>query len=138
VDSAAARLGGERAAGGDADALWRGLRDQTDAFFAGAQALWRVSVPSTAVPLAIPGATLVEWGGALRWCKTDAPAEVVRRAALQAGGHATLFRDSPASPKSAVPVFTPLAGPLARMHRELKAAFDPHGILNRGRLFPDF
>ncbi|MFN0162673.1 MAG: glycolate oxidase subunit GlcE [Burkholderiales bacterium] len=138
VQSAAATLGGEPVAAADADALWRGLRDQTDPFFTGPEALWRVSVPSTAVPLALDGRTLIEWGGALRWIKTDAPAALVRQAALRAGGHATLFRESPASPKAAVPVFTPLVGPLARIHRELKAAFDPHGILNRGRLYPEF
>lgn len=138
VASAAASLGGERVAAADADAFWRGLRDQTDGFFSGPQALWRVSVPSNAVPLGLDGRTLIEWGGALRWIKTDAPAAAVRQAALQAGGHATLFRESPASPRAAIPVFTPLASPLARIHRELKAAFDPHGILNRGRLYPEF
>ena len=27
---------------------------------------------------------------------------------------------------------------LARLHRGLKSAFDPEGILNPGRLYPDF
>ncbi|MFM7970930.1 MAG: FAD-linked oxidase C-terminal domain-containing protein [Betaproteobacteria bacterium] len=27
---------------------------------------------------------------------------------------------------------------LLRIHRQLKAAFDPHGVFNRGRLHPDF
>jgi glycolate oxidase FAD binding subunit len=49
-------------------------------------------------------------------------------------GHATLFR---AADKSAG-VFTPLAAPLDRIHRELKKQFDPAGIFNRGRLYPDF
>jgi glycolate oxidase FAD binding subunit len=50
------------------------------------------------------------------------------------GGHATLFR---ATDKS-VGVFQPLTATLHGLHERLKAAFDPHGILNRGRLYPDF
>ena len=52
--------------------------------------------------------------------------------AAQAGGHATLFRAQDKSPGA----FAPLAPPLERIHRELKRAFDPAGIFNRGRLVP--
>jgi glycolate oxidase FAD binding subunit len=46
-----------------------------------------------------------------------------------------LFRAAdPATPQR----FAPLAAPLDRIHRELKREFDPAGIFNRGRLFPDF
>ena len=31
-------------------------------------------------------------------------------------------------------VFTPLAATLAGLHKRLKATFDPHGILNPGRM----
>ncbi|HRK79127.1 MAG TPA: FAD-linked oxidase C-terminal domain-containing protein, partial [Thiobacillus sp.] len=34
--------------------------------------------------------------------------------------------------------FAPLAPALATLHRSLKQRFDPSGILNRGRLYPDF
>jgi glycolate oxidase FAD binding subunit len=34
-------------------------------------------------------------------------------------------------------VFTPLAPPLLRLHRELKRVFDPAGILNPGRMYAD-
>jgi glycolate oxidase FAD binding subunit len=125
VHAAAHRIGGET---GDAG-FWNELREQTHSFFAGSEPLWRVSLPSTA-RLDLSGRTLIEWGGALRWLKTDAPAEAVRRAA----SHATLFR---AADKSAG-AFSPLDPVTERLHKSLKAAFDPAGILNPGRLYADF
>jgi glycolate oxidase FAD binding subunit len=41
-------------------------------------------------------------------------------------------------PKPIDGVFAPLPPPLLALHRALKARFDPRGILNRGRLYPDF
>ena len=141
VDAAVARLGGEVVDPAMADAFWSGLRDQRDEFFleagkaqhAGA-VLWRLSVPSVAPPLALEGDTLVEWGGAQRWLVCSAPAAAVRAAATAAGGHATLYR---AQDKSAG-VFTQLSAPLARIQQQVKAAFDPDGVFNRGRLTPEF
>ena len=77
---------------------------------------------------------MIEWGGALRWLITNADPRQVREAAANAGGHATLFR---AADKSAG-VFAPLQPALAKIHRNLKQAFDPAGIFNRGRMYPDF
>ena len=62
-----------------------------------------------------------------------APAALVREVAANVGGHATLFRGNDKS----CGVFAPLAEPLARIHRELKRAFDPDGVFNPGRLYPD-
>ena len=72
VDAACRLLGGEAVDTSEADAFWRALRDQPLGFFnngpAGATApLWRLSVPSTTLPLDLPGEQLIEWGGALRW-----------------------------------------------------------------------
>ena len=137
VDAAARRLGGEHVDAAQATSYWTGVREHSDAFFAGAAPLWRLSLPSTAVPLDLPGAQLIEWGGALRWLKSDAPAAQIRKAALQAGGHATLFRASD-SLRGQAGVFTPLAPVLARIHARLKATFDPQGIFNRGRMYAEF
>ena len=129
--AAAERIGGERLDGGAADALWRDVREQSAPFFAGEAPLWRLSVPSHAAQIELPGTQLVEWGGALRWLKSNADAATVRAAAARAGGHATLFRAKDRS----TPAFAPLSPALERLHRELKAAFDPAGILNPGRLY---
>jgi glycolate oxidase FAD binding subunit len=34
-------------------------------------------------------------------------------------------------------VFQPLAPTLLALHQRLKHVFDPHGILNRGRMYPE-
>ncbi|WP_137893805.1 glycolate oxidase subunit GlcE [Ramlibacter sp. 2FC] len=134
--AAAQKTMGGQAVDGAADPLWQNLREQTLPFFASrpGQALWRLSLPDTAAALDI-GPTLVEWGGAQRWVWLPVgDAERVRAAAARAGGHATLFRGG----DDRTPVFTPLAPPLDRIHRELKAQFDPAGIFNRGRLYSEF
>lgn len=128
-------LGGTRLDDAAADAWWSGLRDQSHPFFAAPGAdLWRVSVPPTAPAVALgDGAPLIEWGGALRWLRTDRPAVDVRARAAALGGHATRFRTA----ATARDAFTPLPEPLARLHRELKRAFDPDHLFNPGRLYPE-
>ena len=134
IAAAAEKLGGEAVEASQAERFWSGIREQSDAFFAGETPLWRLSLPSHAPQIELPGAQLIEWGGALRWIRTNADASTVRAAAARAGGHATLFRaaDKPAG------AFAPLPPAGARLHRELKNAFDPAGIFNPGRLYPEF
>ena len=67
-----ARIGGEAVPEAQAAAFWAGVREQTDAFFAGAEPLWRLAVPPATPPLRLPGRQLIEWGGGLRWLKSDA------------------------------------------------------------------
>jgi len=134
VRAARGKIGGEAVAPADAGAFWRGIREQTDPFFRTDGPLWRLAVPSTSPPLGLPGEQLIEWGGSLRWLAADADARALRERAAQAAGHATLFRGG----DKAVGVFQPLAPAVARIHRNLKAEFDPHGVLNRGRMYPDW
>ena len=136
VEAAVQRLGGEPAE--NAAAFWRSVRDQTHPFFAqtGARdmALWRLSVRSTAHDLAHDGEQLVEWGGALRWLfAPEANADSMRDWAQRSGGHATVFR----SPRRTTGAFHPLTPAMGVVHRRLKAVFDPSGILNPGRMYPD-
>jgi glycolate oxidase FAD binding subunit len=113
-----------------ATALWEGIREHTDPLFDGPAPLWRLSVPTTAPLFEFPGRQRIEWGGGLRWLKTDAEAAVVRRAAANVGGSATLFRGGDRS----AGVFPPLPEAVLRIHQRLKREFDPHGIFNPGRL----
>lgn len=146
VAAAVTAIGGERIDGAAAEGFWDSLREQRHGFFApliDATPLWRLSVPSTAAPLALPGPVLLEWGGAQRWWHgraghdaTERDAAVAARAAaLAAGGHATLFRGAATATRADCGVFPPLAPPVMRIHRELKCAFDPRGVFNPGRLY---
>ncbi len=133
VDAALIKMGGEPFV--DADAFWDQLREHQHPFFAEtAEGLWRLSLPSSAPALQIPGEQLIEWGGAQRWLKTSAYATTIRAAAEAAGGHATLFRGGDKS----IGVFHPLKAPIADIHRRLKASFDPAGIFNPQRMYPEF
>jgi glycolate oxidase FAD binding subunit len=134
IDAAAEKLAGDTVADSEATQFWDGVREHTDPFFTGDAPLWRLSLPSNAPVIDLPGEQLLEWGGALRWLESGADAATIRGAAVRAGGHATLFRasDKPAG------AFAPLPRELARLHRELKQSFDPAGILNPGRLYPEF
>ena len=119
VKSARTTLGGEVVDAVEADRFWIGLREQTDPFFAVIEpkaALWRLALPSIAEPLHLPGAQLMEWGGAQRWWITDTDPQTVRISAKQAGGHATIFRSGAAYDRNAG-VFTPLPAPLMKIHR---------------------
>jgi len=136
VKAACERIGGERIADADAAALWSAVRDHAAPFFEarpGGTPLWRISLPSATPPLGIPGQLTIEWGGALRWLVTTADARTIRDAARRAGGHATLFRYGDKS----LGVFQPLEPAIAAVHRRLKAEFDPAGIFNPGRMYPD-
>ncbi len=133
VHAAHMKLGGEEVA--EAAAFWQSVREQTHLFFQPGKSLWRLSMKSTTPPLSLPGQQLIEWGGALRWLISDAAmdAETVRAAAKTAGGHATLFR----SGESSAAAFHPLTAEMMSIHRRLKEKFDPMGILNPGRMYPE-
>jgi glycolate oxidase FAD binding subunit len=137
VEAAARSIGGDRTAAGSEP--WTAIRDHTHAFFAAAREraapLWRLSIRSTAPHADLDGAQLIEWGGALRWLAAGGRADAarVREWAAGHGGHATLFRGN----DPGIGAFQPLDATALALHRRLKAAFDPHGILNRGRLYPD-
>jgi len=134
VDAAIADLGGTLVESAQAERYWRGIREQTDAYFSDPQPLWRLSVKSTAPSLDLRGSQFIEWRGALRWLKTDAAAQSIREAAARAGGHATLFRGG----DKTAGVFQPLSAPLMKIHQRLKQSFDPTGIFNPGRMYPEF
>ena len=144
VEAACRTLGGERQDNARVAADWDACRDQRLPWFADRQAsecLWRLSVPQTAPVLPLPsgvGAPLVEWHGGQRWVQAGPEhAGALREAASRAGGHATLFIAGDDPSALGIDRFEPLKAPLDRIHRRLKAEFDPSGLFNRGRLYAE-
>ncbi|HLZ83633.1 MAG TPA: glycolate oxidase subunit GlcE [Caulobacteraceae bacterium] len=127
VAAAATGLGGEATPA----AFWDDLRHRRLGLLRTAPRLWRLSVPRTADLSDLPGPAIRDWAGAEVWLDSDAPAEAIRRLAAQAGGHATLYRGATAGEE----VFTPLPPGLLALHRRVKAAFDPAGVFNPGRMY---
>jgi glycolate dehydrogenase FAD-binding subunit len=128
VAAAKAKIGGEEIDPGE---YWRELREQRLPFFSANAPLWRLSVPQTAEPIVTREPQLMEWGGGVRWLSGEHDMLTLRSTAEHLGGHATLFRGG----DRAVGVFHPLKPALMKIHRRLKEAFDPAGILNPGRMY---
>jgi len=131
IRAARERVGGELVDPTSADNWWSSLRHCTHPHFS-AEAIWRLSVPSIAPSLELPGQPLIDWGGALRWYIGDLSAYDVRRLATAVGGTALRWRGPAPAGR-----FHPLSPAVAEIHRRLKRSFDPHGLFNPGRLLAD-
>jgi len=124
VKDARARLGGDRV---DSN-YWHALNARQLPFFADSLPLWRLSLPQHTPLFELPGPQLIDWGGAQRWLKSDAPADAIRDHATSATCYTPGVTDTP---------FAPLPSLLLHYHRQLKAKLDPHGIFNPGRMYSD-
>ena len=125
--------------------FWAEVRDVR--LLTHARPLWRVSLPPAAAGELAPWLAevsherLFDWAGGLVWLAMEAQwadaADILRRAFDGRGGHATLIR-GPIELRRNVEVFEPLAPALKALSRRVKTSFDPHGVLNPGRMYPDF
>jgi glycolate oxidase FAD binding subunit len=121
----------DRIGGSELDSrFWDDLREHRLAFFDDPRPLWRLSLPNGSPLVRLPGDTLLDWAGAQRWLKSDAPAVTIRQIAHAAGGHASCF-----APRVDAEPFTPLPQALLRFHQQLKKHLDPRGLFNPGRLY---
>ena len=130
-----------------ASSFWSKLRDQKLDFFnnfSSDQSLWRFSINPTASDdfsnSIDDKAWLADWGGALRWLKGDFDQEQLSKWAHSHGGEVTLFAKNESHIES---VFTgagqitlpPMNPVVQRIQSNIKNSFDPHHILNVGRLY---
>ncbi len=141
VESACERMtreaGGQRMDNAQAGPDWAACRDQTLPFFTAPSpelCLWRLSLPQTAPVLDLPFAPLIEWQGTQRWLWAPASAaDQIRAAAAAVQGHATLFRAG-ADGAPGVRRFSAESPALQAITQRLRAAFDPKGLFNPGRM----
>ena len=153
VDSRALALGAmlgptERLEEVDSAALWTAIGAVQPLVGDTEQLVWRICPTPSGAPAVLESvhAALAsaegfyDWGGGLLWLTLDpgdagpdGGAAIVRRAMAAIGGHATLIR-APDAIRAEVPVFQPAAPALDTLSRRVKAGFDPHAILNRGRM----
>jgi glycolate oxidase FAD binding subunit len=128
--------------------LWRAVREVEPLAGLTERVLWRISVAPArgaefgeAIAHSLDALWYLDWGGGLVWVAVagaeDGGAAVIRDAIRgpdgHGTGHATMIRGS-AALRSAVPVFEPQTPSLAALAARVKDAFDPHHILNPGRM----
>ena len=133
----------------DSEQWWLSLRDLTHPFFdkvadkdsADLQIpLWRFTVPAdtpldafvSAVPGLQPNDWLFDWGGRLRWVKSDASLAAMSAVATSFKGQVSRLGSGSEDSVHAADMGS--ASALENLHMRIKASFDPRHILNRGVL----
>lgn len=151
VDDRASHLRGMGGIGGTvetvpqalSETLWRRIRD-VDLLADHAGDIWKLScAPASATQIIaaiephFDMAFYADWAGGLLWFAGPSGADfgnALRAAlALHGGGHAQLMCDRGNS-KQLIPALQPLPPAQASLSRRVKAAFDPLGVLNFGRM----
>ncbi len=129
----------------NSDTFWREVANVAPLLPDAEAVIWKLSVtPSKgagvmAAALTAGGEGYYDWAGGLLWLAlpmeddgSDGGAALVR-GAFGNDGHATLMR-GPAGLRARVEVFQPTPAPLAALSARVKDSFDPHRILNPGRM----
>ena len=123
-------------------ALWRDVRDVVPFADGTQRPVWRVSLaPSDgwraveAIRMGTGVDAFYDWQGGLVWMRMESEpeADALRRITSRFGGQAVLARAEP-SVRASVPVMEPEPPALAALSARLKEQFDPHGVLNPGRM----
>lgn len=124
------------------EALWQKIRD-VKLLDVSARDVWKIScAPADAAPVLdqISNAHDVDffadWAGGLIWVAgqgVDLGKTIRDTVANRKSGFAMLVGDAGETGRQIAPLH-PLVGPLGDLHRRVKAAFDPLGVLNFGRM----
>ena len=128
VDNAVDLLGGEQI-----DFDWAALKEHKTDFFDAARPLCRLSLPATGADVLPDTPQLIEWGGAQRWLYLDDDIGELRASLAGTGASLCAFRGH----ADAVARFQPLPAAMLKLQRNIKSSFDPAGIFNPGRIYPE-
>jgi len=124
-------------------AAWAAIRHATVLAPAASDAIWRVSLRPSRGPAVLAAAQAagadgyLDWGGGLLMLAGPATAAAhaaITAAARAAGGIWTVLR-APAPWRASADMVTPDPPALAAISRRIKAAMDPAGVLNPGRMY---
>ncbi len=127
VTHAVAQIGGDVV-----ESCWDELKEHTHNFFDLQQPLTRASLPPATQDMSPEMSQLIEWGGAQRWLRGEVDVAALRCQAEPLGGSVCAFQRHDVD----VPVFQPLQDAMLKLQRSIKSSFDPAGIFNAGRIYP--
>ncbi len=123
VASASTFLGGEKLASKAAEIFWQAIREGSFLQPRHDQTLWRWSGASDTLANTVPNTSLINWAGAERWVLTEALDTPLEGLVQYQGGDRL------------AEVYGAISAPQQALQQRIKHAFDPHGILNAGRLY---
>ena len=127
--------------------LWADIRDVKLLDKKNVHDVWKISVPPADAASVISKIAahnddisyFADWGGGLIWMTGGAAGlgqDIRNAVAGLDSGFAMLIRDA-GTAGTPLPPLQPLSAPLLALHTRVKAAFDPLGILNFGRMHED-
>jgi len=118
----------------DGDRYWWKLKEHRLPFFRTDEPLIRASVaPATPFFEEDSVRQLIDWAGGVRWVRGETTPHRFIEETRRHRGHVTFFMNGDRHRE----VFEPLSADMMKLHRYLKKAFDPDGILNPGRLYKE-
>ncbi|MFT8467800.1 FAD-binding protein [Acetobacter syzygii] len=130
----------------ESQSLWAGVRELTCLHARPDELVWRVNLPATTMPAFVEQARkagcinrfFVDWAGGvvfstMRGVQPEVDTLRYRKMAEQAGARATILR-APDAVLTQFGAFPPVSAGVAALAARTRAAFDPAGILNPGRM----
>ncbi|MFT9442108.1 MAG: FAD-binding protein [Acetobacter papayae] len=130
----------------ESQALWREIRELSCLAPKADELVWRVNLPATAMPAFVDEARkagcinrfFVDWAGGIvfstmRGVQPEVDALRYRKMAEKIGARAMILR-APDAIRSQFGAFPPVAAGVAALEQRTRAAFDPAGIFNPGRM----
>ena len=114
----------------DSEQFWIQVAEHTHSFFKNADKLWKISVSNATYLNPTSNQSFIDWGGATRWIANSEENEI-EKIANNLNGHYLLYKggDRQSEVRQKLPII------LQNIHKKLKLAMDPTGIMNPGKLY---